>query len=66
MKANPSNGYVVYPSSTGYMSLAQAKAAAKRDSKEYREKTRVENVDTEKVVARYENGREVASNGVLA
>ena len=55
-KINPVNGYVVYPSSTGYDKLSDAKKAAKAESIELG-RARVENVDTEKVVARYRYGQ---------
>ena len=55
-RRNPRNGYVVYPSSTGHMSLRTAKAAAKRESK--REGyARVESVDTGRTVASYSYGK---------
>lgn len=46
------NGYVVYPSNRGFMKLSAARRAAKAEAK--REgSARVENVDTQRTVARY-------------
>jgi hypothetical protein len=51
MARAPQNGYMVYPSGRQFFSLAQAKKAAKQDSKEFG-RARVENNDTLKVVYR--------------
>jgi hypothetical protein len=51
----PRNGYVVYPGSVGFMSLARANKEAKEQSSDG--KARVENVDTQKVVSRWSYGR---------
>jgi hypothetical protein len=56
------NGYVVYPSSTGHMTLRAAKEAAKKESTEARSgyQARVESCDTGKTLAQYRDGQEVS------
>lgn len=58
IKANaaPQNGYVVYQSGRGYMSLREANKAAKEESKQYGF-ARVERTDNGKDVAKWRNGR---------
>jgi len=54
----PGADYVVYPDSVGISSLKKARAYAKRRSKqEPATEFRVENIYTNKVVARYKSGR---------
>ena len=50
------NGYVVYPENTGHYSLSAANKAAKAQSKRHGE-ARVENIDTEKTMSRWVDGR---------
>jgi len=57
---SPSNGYVVYPSGDQVFSSAKAKAIAKRQSKQDG-RTRVEHVDSGRVVARFEYGQKVSN-----
>ncbi len=52
------NGYVIYPDSVGRMNLADALEYARQSSIECGN-ARVEDCDTEKVVARFRNGAEV-------
>ena len=54
------NGYVIYPASIGKMDLDEAKACAAEQSllAVNRYKSRVEDCDTERVVARFRNGGE--------
>lgn len=54
-RRSPRNGYVVYQSGRGFMSLRDANAAAKRESKQYGS-ARVENIDSGKTVASWRNG----------
>lgn len=58
-----SNGYVVYPSSTGYMRLTAALKRAREESLKAPDyKARVEVCDTEQVIARFERGEKVNGN----
>ncbi len=55
---NPRNGYVVYPGGHGHSTLGAANRDAKRESKEGSSYyARVENVDTQKTVATWRNGK---------
>ena len=58
------NGYVIYPDSVGKMDLDAAKEYA-RESSEREGEARVEDCDTEAVVARYRHGVEVDAGGVV-
>lgn len=51
------NGYVIYPDGLGYSDLNEALEVAKMCS--YDEERRVEDCDTEKVIARFLDGKEV-------
>lgn len=56
------NGYVVYPSNRGAMTLKRARQIAKQDARDDGE-SRIENVDTQKIVARYRReGNRIVSN----
>jgi len=55
-----SNGYVIYPEGVGKSALVSAVKEAVRQSQSAANQfeARIENVDTEKVVARYRNGQQ--------
>jgi hypothetical protein len=54
------NGYVIYPDSIGKYELDEAmNYAAERSGEQPSVEYRVEDCDTEKVVARFRNGQEV-------
>jgi hypothetical protein len=56
--AKGSNGYVVYPNGVSHMQLGAANKDAKKQSLEYGD-SRVENVNTEKIVSRYKWGKKI-------
>lgn len=54
------NGYVIYPASIGVMDLGEAMdKAATLSADDPAEVYRVEDCDTERVIARYRNGDEL-------
>jgi hypothetical protein len=53
------NGYVIYPASIGVTDLEKAREKAAELSLKSGEPTRVEDCDTERVVARFVDGKEV-------
>jgi len=54
------NGYVIYPASIGVMDLEKAlEKAASMSAEDPSEPYRVEDCDTEKVIARFDRGQRI-------